>query len=450
MKKLLSLALAGLSFSSVAQGADIVPSSLYPVQDDLARPYLRLQNDWDLRIGAGFSEAERYVLNPTSRDAVESSSVRRSVNATLRLPLRFELGLMGFDGEEATAEEVENLFGANNGKHSGGAVWLRNYLIQSETFSTAIVLQHEPGSSDRRSFHTPSQDKTSLAFTVDYSPSAYAHLGAYFGGTTRNKERYYGKRLNDEILYGTRLAVGPSMIQLFADVEARAMPWKTAEGKTSYRMSQQYEAGLAANWRSLSFQASTYFPSTERFPGVPERGFSFAVQYNFGKGSSGAGSDAPVKASKNESVTTIKSQDNLEDLSSPTQEQELAPLNTLPDAQAEITRDNKPLDPINTTEEDEFQKWDQKASQEAKLSGTETDRERMERELAAQAALEKRNEEAKAVADAKAQAAEEARMNAEWEAEMNLSRSQQRDIENEINQYTLPDGEDVNWNGLNH
>lgn len=458
MKKLVSLALTGLALSSWAQAADIVPTVIYPVQEDLARSYLRLQNDWDLRLGFGFSEAERFVLNPTSRDAVDSSSVRRSITATLRLPKKFELGLVGTDGEESTSSEIENIFGKNDGKKTGAAIWLRSYLVQTETFSTAIVAQFEPGMGNRRSFDTPSQDKTSLALTVDYSPSAYAHLGAYVGGSTRNKEKYFGKRLNDEILYGTRLAAGPSLFQLFVDAEFRAMPWKTETGSTNYRMSQFFETGIAANYKSLSFQASTFVPGKERFIGIPERGFSVSVQYVIGKTSSSASeaskspapkADAP-KAGDKEAAPAIKSQDNLEDLITPSQDQELAPLGSLPDTRAEMIRDTKPVAPITTSDPDEFQKWEELSTKEAKLRNVESATERKEREFRAQAIQEKKDEEAKALADAKAQADEAAKMDAEWEKEMNPSSKTKKEIEKEINQYTLPDGDEVNWDGLNH
>jgi hypothetical protein len=456
------LLVLGLLWSSYASAADVVPTQFKAFETDLARPELQLNDSYSYRLGINYVEGHKYVLHPVGSDLEDASSIRREFNLSLRLPFQLEAGAALYDSQQGSSDRLAAIYGDVNHKsqHLGGAIWARYHLIQSEKLSSSIVLQYERGTADKASFHQASQDKTGVAIHVAGSPFAYTQAGAFLGMTRRQDESFRGSRLNDELLYGTRISIGQPYLQVFGETQVRMLPWKTSTNDKELHASRAYEFGISGNYNDVSVQASAFIPTTRRYVGVPERGFHLSVQLMLGKKSSTStvavsSSPAPLadsttrpalKGEEEKAAPEVQSIDDLNVIKSNVKEEGLGQIPVFEDRLEKTKEDMKAADTLTTPGADEFQKWDEQQTAESQRKETAT--ERAEREYKAQIANDAKLEKAKAAQEIDSKQAERERLLKEIEAEERDARDTKGDIEKELNEYTLPDRDDVNWNGL--
>ncbi|RZA25502.1 MAG: hypothetical protein EOP10_06680 [Proteobacteria bacterium] len=462
--------LFGLILSNSAHAADVVATQFKAIETDLARSELQLEIPYSMRVGFNFVEGHRFLLHPNARSTEDNSSIRRELDFSLMLPHRFEVGASLYDSQQAQSEEANALYGSVEHKKQnlGGALYARYHLVQSEGLRSSITLQYEPGTADRSSFHQASQDKTGLAFSVDGSPTDYLQLGAYLGMTRRQDEKFRSSRINDEVLYGMRVNAGPEQVKAFADIQIRSLPWRTLARGDTMQTGRHYEIGLAGSYKDLNIQLSKFIPQSEHYVGESERGFKISLQYVMGKKKTEAkeieevekalekddkeeavetdvNADAPAAAAP-APATEEKSEESLESLT--TQVKDEAP-GALPVIKDELPQ-SKPQElmpaSVQSTGTDEFEKWDTEQSKQSQRAETPT--ERAEREYREQLTKDKVNALKNADEVKSAEQLEKERLLKEMEAEEKKALQSADEIEKELNQYTLPGADEVNWNGL--
>lgn len=447
--------LVGVMTAGTANAADIVATQFKAIETDLARSELQLDAPYSMRFGLNFAEGHRYLMHPSTQNVESSSSIRREFNFSLMLPASIEAGVSLYDNQEGSSANVPH-----KSQKLSGAVYARYHLIQNEGLRSSITLQYEPGTSNRNSFHASSQDKIGLVAAVDGTPIDYLQVGAYLGMTKRQDERFRFSRINDEVLYGLRVSTGPENVKVFADMQIRSMPWKTLDKGDTMQTGRHYEIGLQGSYRDIHLQVSKYVPTTERYVGVPERGFKISLNYVLGK------SNRPNKMQdleKTESPETLekieqslekdtvapppKSIDSFDELNSDNKEEGLGAIpivdQDLPAGSDDINRNPSALEAPG---KDEFEKLD--ATKAAESQQPETATEKAEREYRDQIARDEANtktKEAQAKSDEKL---EQERLTQELLDDEKKIRESAADIEKELNQYTLPGPDETNWDGL--
>jgi hypothetical protein len=458
----------GLMLSGSAQAADVVATQFKAIETDLARSEVQLEDAYSMRVGVNFVEAHRFLLHPDSRATENASSIRRELDFSLLLPGRVELGAALYDSQQAQSSEADALYGSINRdkQNLGGAIYARYHLIQSEGLRSSILVQYEPGTADRSSFHQPSQDKTGLAFAIDGSPNDYLQLGAYLGMTRRKDERFRFSRLNDEVIYGARVNSGIKEVKAFADMQVRSLPWRTAARGDTLQTGRHYEIGLAGALHDVNVQFSKYVPVNERFVGEPERGFKISVQYVFGKprsdskeiddaekilenideGDLGRESSAPASTLVPDAQPKAESDDDPGSLTTDVKDEGVGAMPIIKDDLPKERPVEAVPSAIQSAGTDEFQKWEKEQDLQGRRPETET--ERAEREYREQLAKDKATSETHAVETKTAEQIAKERLLKEMEAEEKNALESADEIEKELNQYTLPGPDETNWNGL--
>lgn len=460
--------LFGFLAATSANAADVVPTQFKAFETDLARAELQLDNPYSFRVGLNFAEGHRFLLHPNATGTEDASSIRRELNFSLMLPYRLETGISLYDSQQATGDEPTLLYGKVEHKSQklGAALYARYHLIQSEGLRSSILLQYEPGTADRSSFHQASQDKTGLAIAVDGTPMEYLQVGGFLGLTKRKDEKFRMSRLNDEVLYGLRFSAGPDAIKLFGDMQIRSLPWRTrARGETMHT-GRSYEIGLSGRYKDIHIQASKLVPTTERYVGVPERGFKIALQYVFGKTRSESkdlektatpeplekleGAKNPDEGMKGETEAApqpaANSIDNFEGMGTDVKDESLGAIPVFNDQIPQSGSETIPTETLAAPGSDEFEKWE--TTQIAESKRAETPQEKAEREYRNQLAQEKLNAEKVAAEDKESDISEKERLLKELEDEEKKALESADDIEKELNQYTLPTADETGWNGL--
>lgn len=456
--------------ASTAHAADIVPTQFKAIETDLARSELQLDAPYSMRFGLNFAEGHRYLLHPSAHANEDSSSIRREYTFSLMLPLRIETGFALYDSQQGADESYGEV--PHKAQKLGGAIYARYHLVQSEGLRSSILLQYEPGSADKNSFHQASQDKIGFVVAVDGTPVDYLQVGAYLGLTKRKDEKFRASRLNDEVLYGLRLSAGPDSVKLFGDMQIRSLPWKTIERGDTMQTGRHYEIGLAGSYKDFHIQASRYIPTTERFVGEPERGFKISVQYVLGKSSRSSMKDLEKNEAQPESPETLDkieekleqddkapaapaagtqtpaSNDSFDTMSSDVKEEGLGAIPVFQSEQPKAGTDELKTNSevIEAPGKDEFEKWD--ATQDAESKKAETPTEKAEREYREQLAKEKTDAAVAAEETKSKEQLEKERLLKELEDEEKKTRESAADIEKELNQYTLPGPDETNWDGL--
>ncbi len=450
----------GLLLTGTANAADLVPTQFKALETDLARSELRLDTPYSYRLGLNFAEGQRYLLHPNAAKTEDSSSIRRELSFSLMLPYRIETGIALYDSQQATSKETLE----HKKQKLGGAVYARYHLVQSEGLHSSIVVQFEPGTADRQSFHQASQDKTGIMFAIDGTPSDYFQMGAYIGLTKRRDEKFRASRINDEVLYGTRFSAGIDSLKAFADMGIRSLPWRTlARGETMHT-GRHYEIGLQAAYKDLVLQASKYVPTEEKFVGEPERGFKISLNYVIGKSRTESketqetspepiekqgeekSEKAPSEPTSEADKAATTSVDSFDAMKSDVKDESLGAIPIFKDELPKSSTEIKSSDVLSAPGSDEFEKWEK--TQAAEKARSETASEKAEREYREQLAKEKLDAE-KAAKDAKSgELSDKERLLKEIEVEEKKAQESAGDIEKELNQYTLPGADEVNWNGL--
>lgn len=455
MKKTL---LFGLLAATSAEAADLVPTQFKAIETDLARSELQLDNPYALRVGLQFVEGHRFLLHPSSSGTEDASSIRRELNLSLMLPYRIETGIALYDSQQATGDLPTEIYGQvdHRAQKMGGALYARYHLVQSEGLRSSILLQFEPGTADKSSFHQASQDKTGLAFALDATPIDYLQVGAFLGLTKRKDEKFRDSRLNDEVVYGARFSAGPKAFKLFGDMQIRSLPWRTTERGDTMHTGRSYEVGLAGSYKDFNIQASKLVPTTERYVGVPERGFKISVQYLIGKTPSKSQapekSPSPKALEKSEGETPSKAQapvksiDSFEGMGTDVQSEGLGAIPVFRDELPTTIPQFKATETLASPGSDEFEKWESTRVAESKRA--ETPQERAEREFRSQLERENVNSEKSAARIKDNEPSEQERLLKEMEAEEAKALESADDIEKELNQYTLPSADETSWNGL--
>ncbi|RZA18903.1 MAG: hypothetical protein EOP10_20360, partial [Proteobacteria bacterium] len=400
--------LFGLILSNSAHAADVVATQFKAIETDLARSELQLEIPYSMRVGFNFVEGHRFLLHPNARSTEDNSSIRRELDFSLMLPHRFEVGVSLYDSQQAQSEEADALYGSVEHKKQslGGALYARYHLVQSEGLRSSIILQYEPGTADRSSFHQASQDKTGLAFSVDGSPTDYLQLGAYLGMTRRQDEKFRSSRINDEVLYGMRVNAGPEQLKAFADIQIRSLPWRTLARGDTMQTGRHYEIGLAGSYKDFNVQFSKFIPQNDHYVGESERGFKISLQYVIAKKKTEVkeieeaekalekdvnDEEAVAPAAEPAPAPALeeKSEESLESLTTEIKDEAPGAIPVIKDELPQTKTQELMPASVQSSGTDEFEKWDTEQSKQSQRAETPT--ERAEREYREQLAKDKAN-----------------------------------------------------------
>ncbi|MBC7660673.1 MAG: hypothetical protein H7249_13340 [Chitinophagaceae bacterium] len=443
MKHSYLLMLSFLS-SSVALAADLVPTQFKVLETDLARSELKLTTPYAYRLGLSYDLGRRYILEPMSSNLENATAIRREANFGLMLPLNIEVGASLYGTQENSASV------AKTQSSIGGAAWVRYHILQSDSFDSSILAQYEPGVGGKDRFNQLSGARTSVALHVDGSPFVYTQAGLFVGGSSRGDEYYRGSRYNSEMIYGTRVSVGVDAFRLFGEAEVRSIPGKLENGSTVTKNSRQFEAGFSLKRGSLAFQLAADIATKKVDFGVPDHGYHAGVQWMFDAPPVSKPITREFRRSEPEVApkSNIKSIDNFDALHSDADDQKLGAIPIINDETPRSKRTAKGgAETLTLPGADEFQKWDAEAA--AQKNRPETAAEKADKVYRLQVAQEKKAKELKAKKDQLAAQAEKARISKEQDLDSPQAKESAADIDKELNQYTLPDRDDVTWNGLN-
>ncbi len=421
--------------ASQAHAADIIPTSVVPIDRD---PFFAIERDGEWQVGLTFEEMQDLGVDPRVDSVQPSRAIRRGLHVSYAITSRLELGL-GIRHHQDTnplSESPEDRM-ATKSRPLSTAYWGRLHLLRSESVRASVLVQYEPRSGDSTSLHQVAQDKTTVSLELDYSPTSWLRAGVYGLGSRREDERYLDLRIGDEICYGARLSLGPKALHVFGEFGQRELHIKKVleNSENAWRVKGQWiRAGLGTRWDAYELSASVFVPTTERYFGVPERGITIASSFRLG---------ASPPTPRVETRTEKSSQWN----GSQTAQ---APAWTFPQADAPL-RSKVPSGgaaPIESQDPDEFQLFEQTLQEENRKGQVETPQEKAERELRELREQEKLQEAQQQAEEAQRLKVEQAQKARKLQDEIKEDRSYEKEIDDELNQYTLPDSEELNWNGL--
>lgn len=413
MKLICRLLLLQLLLSSQIQAADLLPTQIEPLERDLARPFVQAQNTGDLTLGLGFEEGADYALDPALIAKNPSRSIDRKLKLSLRLPLRFELGFSLRGHQESMPESIAP---SELQTHPLALVyWTRWYLVQSETWRTAILLQYEPGTGKPSQFHQPNQDKTSLALVQEYSPLDWLHGAVYAQHSQRKDEIYLNYQIKQESAFGARLVFGPAYLHGHADIQSRSLSIRSSatNQKASHLLSR---IGVGSSFGAYDLSASAAIPASKAALGVPAESFSLQASYHFG-----------AKAQKR------PQDDEREEKSAQAHKAVDVPIPNMPTAASEA---------------DEFQLLEKQLETDSRSQQKESLSEQAERELQELRLQKEKDRAAEEIDQKRRQIEDDQAVGVQLEEDEKRTRAYKDEINEELDQYALPDAEELNWNGL--
>lgn len=403
--KFIHLPILSLLLAVAAQAADLAPNvsgSLADVPGSLVREPLQ---STEFHLGLD------YIQGKTD----EVRNIQRRLNLAVGLPLDTSVGISLIDTQEGAMSSVDHASSPMN-----GLAFVRLNILQSEALIFGASLQYQPGVSHSTSAYQASQDRTTFGLDLTIKPLSYFETAVYGSYSRRDDERYQDLLLGQESQIGLRLALGSASAGFFGDSLQRHLAVKG--GSASRLFARQHTLGFYAGMEALQFSAFTTFPDQNRYPGVQERSYGASVTMRLG---AKAHSDKPVE-------DALKAVDQA-DKEAKAQEVK-APVETT-------------IKMLETNEPDEFQLLERKEREAAKKQA-ETAAEKAERQLREGAEAEKKLEARKAAEIEKAkQDAEKAERQQIRDGDEYYQKNKD-ELETEINAYTLPDKEEMNWNGL--
>ncbi|WP_141731911.1 hypothetical protein [Oligoflexus tunisiensis] len=399
--KLIYLPVLSLALAATAPAADFSPNKMGPLlQKPLPSAVYRLGLD--------------YVQ---SHDESDQQFIQRGLNLAIGLPAQFEFGLGLLDTQEPRVD--------HRSKPLGGLAWLRWNMVQSSLFSLAATLQYQPGLSTYESQFQANQDRTSIGVDMGVQPWSWLSSAVYANYSRRLDERFHAVRLGTEAVVGARLSLGTSSYGIYGDGSQRHLNARHSRtGESGHIFAREWQAGLYVGTKTLQFKTFALIPDTQRYLGMPERGFGASFTMLIG-----SGAEAPVDPRDNPG-------DALAAIAKAERENE--------DAEKLTESDIKILE---TNELDEFQLLEKKMQEKAR-NQKETPAEKAEREMRQSLEAEKKMAAQKALEDEKAKRDADQAYQQRVQDREDAYLEYKDEVNEEVNRYTLPDQDDLNWNGL--
>jgi hypothetical protein len=406
--KLIHLPVLGLVLAGAAEAADLPPNKMGALlQKPL--PYAVY------RLGLDYTEAETEA---------EQRVIQRRLQLAIGLPAQLEFGFALLDTQEPAVD--------HRSKPLGFQTWLRWNMVQTSWMTTAATLQYKPGLATRDSAFQASQDRTSFGLDLNMTPFSWMSSAVYAQYSRRQDERFQNLRLGTETLAGARLSLGTANYGIYGEALQRHLMARDGESDSSRKIfAREWQAGLYFATESIQVRTFALIPDTHRYFGMPERGFGASFTMAIGAPPPTApGVAVDPRDQPGDALQKIGKEDRMEDL----QRKAQAP------ASAEIKV-------LETNEPDDFQMLEKKF-QEASKNQEETPAEKAERELRQSLEEEKKMAAQKVINEEKARREAAEAYQKRVQDDEDAYHEYKDDVNEEINRYTLPDPEDLNWNGL--
>lgn len=398
--KLNHLLMLGLLLAATAPAADLSPNKMGALlQKPLGTAVYRL--------GLEYFQADTET---------EDRIITRQMTLAIGLPAQFEFGFALLDFQEPAVD--------HSIKPLGGKVWVNWNMLQSSIFRASTTLQYQPGLAGDESLYQASQDRTSLGLDMSLAPFRWMEAAVYGNYSRRKDERLGALILGDETVAGARLTFGTVNYGIYGDASQRHLTEETRK-----LFAREWQAGLYLGTDSLQLKTFALIPDTNRYFGRPERGFGASLTMTIGD----ASPDKPVDL-RDQPGDALQATDKA-DRTAATEQKAKAPV---------VAADVKILE---TNELDEFQLLEKNAHDAVK-NQQETAAEKAERELRESLEAEKK------IAAQKLNDVKKARPEAAQAYQKRVQDDQdayneyQNDVNDEVNRHTLPDQDDLNWNGL--
>jgi hypothetical protein len=397
--KLNHLPMLGLLWAAAAPAADLSPNEMGALLQKPLEPRVYL-------LGLDYIQAD---------SETEQCVIKRQLNLAIGLPARFEFGFALLNIQEPVVD--------HSSKPLGGKVWVKWNMLQSSIINAAATLQYQPGLASEESLYQASQDRTSFGLDMSLTPFSWMEAAVYGNYSRRKDERLGTLILGDETVAGARLSFGTVNYGIYGDASQRHLTEETRK-----LFAREWEAGLYLGTDSVQLKTFALIPDTHRYFGVPERGFGASLTMTIGASSA----DRPLDL-----------RDQPGDALEATEKAERTAL-IEQKAQAPAAAEVKILE---TKELDEFQLLEKK-SQDAVKNQQETAAEKAERELRESLEAEKKIAAQKVLDEEKARREAAQAYQQRVQDDQDAYNEYKDDVNEEVNRYTLPDQEDLNWNGL--
>lgn len=398
--KLNHLPMLGLLWTAAAPAADLSPNKMGAL----------LQKPLDssvYRLGLDYVQAD---------SETEQRVIKRQLNLAIGLPTQFEFGFALLDTQEPAVD--------HSSKPMGGKVWVKWNMLQSSLFKASTTLQYQPGLAGAESFYQASQDRTSFGLDMSLAPFTWMEAAVYGNYSRRKDERLGALILGDETVAGARLSFGTVNYGIYGDASQRHLTEETRK-----LFAREWEAGLYLGTESVQLRTFALIPDTNRYFGMPERGFGASLIMTIG----GTASDHKVVDRRDQPLDALEATDKADRTVQNEQKN-----------QAPAAADVKILE---TNELDEFQLLEKKA-QDAVKNQQETAAEKAERELRESLEAEKKMAAQKILDEEKARREAAQAYQQRVQDDQDAYNEYKDEVNEEVNRYTLPDQDDLNWNGL--
>ncbi len=402
--KLIHLPVLGLLLAATAPAADLSPNKMGAL---LQKPL----PTGNYRLGLAYIQVD---------DEAEQRIIQRQLNMAVGLPAQLEFGLALLDIQESMVD--------HSSEPLSGQAWLKWNMLQSSIFAASATLQYQPGLAHHESHYQASQDRTSLGLDVNMTPWSWMQAAVYANYSRRQDERLGTWNLGTETVAGARLTFGTESYGLYGDALQRHLTAEERETEVSRKLfAREWQAGLYFGTESIQFKTFALIPDTHRYFGMPERGYGASLTMIIGQGQQKTVDlrDQPGDAL----MVTGKA-----DRDGAAQQTVQAPTEA-------------PVKILETNELDEFQILEKKV-QDAARNQRETPAEKAERELRESLEAEKKMAAQKALDDEKAKREAAQAYQQRVQDDEDAYREYKDNVNEEVDRYTLPDQEDLNWNGL--
>ncbi len=425
--KLIPFAILSLSFAAKVQAADFSPNTLGPLAD--TSRYLQQEplQVAEYNLSLDFHESRDFIVQTREIEIASSRVIQRRLNLALGLPALTEFGFTIEDTQEgSTAMGYEAA--DHSSKPLSARTWLRWTALKNSWITAAITVQYQPGLATISSFHQASQDRSTLGMDLKTRPLTWLQSAVYASYSRRHEERTQNLLLGDEKQTGLRLAAGTDAFGIFGDTKFRSLETSDRLRENSRVLfAREYQAGLYVGTKSLHMSAFAFIPDTKRYVGVSERGLGASISLRLG-GEPKELADENRPQAEDALVAQTKA------------ESQLAVPSVPPSTELKVLESNEP---------DEFQLLTEKNKQDAIKNKTETPAEKAERELRQGMEQEKKVEAAKAKELDKKKQLESDQLKQQIRQDDERYQDYKDNVDQEINRYTLPDQDELNWNGLN-
>jgi hypothetical protein len=402
--KLIHLPVLSLILAGTAPAADLSPNKMGAL---LQKPLPTAV----YRLGLDYTQAD---------DEAEQRIIQRRLNLAVGLPAQLEFGFAVLDIQEPLVD--------HSSKPLSAQAWLKWNMLQSSLFAAAATLQYQPGLATQESVYQASQDRTSFGLDLSMMPWTWMEAAVYANYSRRQDERLGQLNLGAETVSGARLTFGTANYGLYGEALQRHLSAKNIETEESRKLfAREWQAGLYVGTESIRLKTFALIPDTNRYFGMPERGYGASLTMIIG----------------NQSQKVVDLRDQPGDALIATDKADR-------DAAAEQkakTQTEAEIKVLETSDLDEFQILEKK-SMEAARNQQETPAEKAERDLRESLEAEKKMAAQKIVDEEKARREAAQAYQKRVLDDENAYKEYKDEVNEEVDAYTLPDQEDLNWNGL--